>query len=241
MKTKKILSVIMAVAAVFSCSFSAFASGIEADYEIKAGETIEVSVPAFDGETFTYVKFVPEKSGAYMLSSDSKNSDPACELLDSDGEILNYNDDLCFEENFNFELIFSFTAGETYWFSLHEFASDADASWSITLKEATHTAADGSEHSVEYKEWKDSACNEAGYTEGLYCPICEETVYGCEEIPASHTDWDFDGICDDCLTEFCSCICHSKNPVVRMIWNIISFFRAVFGNFHICECIIDMI
>lgn len=229
----------MAVLIAVSCSATAFADEIEADYEIKVGETIAVSVPDFDGETFTYVKFVPEKSGAYVLSSDSENSDPACDLLNSDGELINYNDDVCpDEENFNFVLIYSFTAGETYWFSLHDFTSDVDASWSITLKEAIHTAADGSEHSVEYKEWKDSTCTEAGYNEGLYCPECEEVVYGCEEIPAHHTDWDFDGVCDDCQLELCTCICHSRNIFVRMIWNIISFFKAVFGNYHFCECII---
>lgn len=235
MKIKKALSIILvAVITMMSCVVSSYALNFEADYEIQTGETITVSAPMYDGENYAFVKFVPQKSGTYSLKSESKYTDPVCDLLDNSGEYLYYSDDSYDGENYNFTMIYAFEAGETYWFALADY--EEAASWSISLEVATHTTANGSIHAVEYIDYLEPTCTEEGYTEGLYCAECEKYVYGHEELEPCHIDWDFDGVCDECLTDFCSCTCHSDSLIMRIIWTVINLFHRIIGLVHFCEC-----
>lgn len=113
MKTKKLLSVILTVVMLLS-AVSVCASAINADYEIKYGETITVKASAEDSEDPAYVKFVPEKDGKYMLKSESDDIDPYCSLISGDNENqLEWADD---ENGADFILVYEFEAGTTYYF-----------------------------------------------------------------------------------------------------------------------------
>lgn len=120
MKIKKILALVLSVAWLVT-AMSVSASAIEADYEIECGEKITVSVPA---QGCAYISFVPEKSGAYRLKSDSEECDPVCELYDSTlKEKLAKNDD----DNIyvDFLVKYEFVAGETYYFVVYDYSGIA--------------------------------------------------------------------------------------------------------------------
>ena len=72
-------------------------------------------------------------------------------------------------------------------------------SYDVMLTKAVHTADDGSEHDVEYHDWYYGTCQEITYTEGIYCPECDEYIEGhLEDGYGYHEDWDYDGMCDYC-------------------------------------------
>ncbi len=169
--------------------------------DIADGDELEHDDAAFNNESGWY-RFVPEESGAFCLESFTDPDDvgdAVCELYGANGEWLHVNDDQ--DESYDFRLIYNFEAGETYYFEVSSYYEDAV--FTIKLNRATHTADDGSEHYVEYVAETESNCIEHGYTEGLYCPDCDEYVWGHEEKELSliHNDFDWDDICDDCGEE----------------------------------------
>ena len=99
----------------------------------------------------------------------------------------------------DFDLIYYLEAGESYYFDIHN--CFGAGTFKVTLTRMVHSAADGSEHDLEYVEGTDSNCTEHGYTDGFYCPTCEKYISGHEKMPLDaeyHIDDDWDDICDLC-------------------------------------------
>ncbi len=209
--------------------------------DIADGDELEHDDAAFNNEAGWY-RFVPEESGVFFLESftdPDEAGDSVCMLYDENGKWLHVNDD--HDESFDFKLIFNFEAGETYYFEVRSYYEDAV--FTLKLNRATHTADDGSEHNVEFVAETESNCIEHGYTEGLYCPDCDEYVWGHEEKELSliHNDFDWDDICDDCGEEIvydeepddgtADNLCdHCGKSHDNIIYRIFCFFTQFFLN-----------
>lgn len=138
MKFKKLLSIILAALMLMS-AVSASATAINANHEIKYGETITVTAKPESADDPVYVKFVPEKDGNYILKSESDGIDPYCRLVSADGEDeLVWADD---ENGSDFMLKYEFEAGTTYYFILYVYGEDAQE-YKITLV-CGHAYSDG--------------------------------------------------------------------------------------------------
>ncbi len=211
--------------------------------EVFNGEDFSVGdEKEFYAENFgdqVYFRFIPDESGIYIFESvsDSDSSDPSCILYDSYFEQLKTSDDV---NGYDFFLICDLEAGETYYFEVFNFIKDEMCT--LKLSRAVHTADDGSEHELEIVEEIDSTCIEHGFTEGLYCPDCEEYTWGHEEKELAdwHNDYDGDDICDDCgepiVYEDCCHICHSDNWFLRFIWTVVNFFFSLIDIQQYCDC-----
>ena len=209
--------------------------------DLKDGDEFEYEDA--DGSGVMWLRFVPEKSGVYVLESvsDSEMTDPACTLYDAEGETLNMSDDVY---GLNFCMLFEYTAGETYYIELVDYLGEDG--YSVSFSRAVHIGDDGSEHEVEYSEETDSDCMTHGYTEGVYCPVCDEYVQGHEEkeLDWYHPDENEDEICDLCGAEIdysdifpeCPCICHSDHWFWSRIWKIVNFFNSLIGRMPVCIC-----
>lgn len=168
--------------------------------DLADGDELEYDAAEHNNESAWY-RFIPEESGVYCFESFSEieASDPKCCVYDADGNIIKINDDINTEKViYDFKLIYDFEAGTTYYFEVYNLYEDGKNG--LKFSRATHTADDGSVHDLELIEETESTCIEHGYTEGLYCPDCDEYFYGHEEIELSeyHPDYDWDDICDDC-------------------------------------------
>ncbi len=205
--------------------------------EINAGETVSFS-PSYVDEGETIFRFIPEKSGVYSLRSDCGEFDPCVTLYDAYGQMLNYADD---GEDYNFVLYYQFEVGEKYYFAVSDY--NENATIKITLAEEMHNAENGEVHEIEYRPFIEPDCINVGYNEGLYCPVCDEIIFGCEEIAPVlyHFDADGDDVCDVCGAEIeyfadCPHICHSANWFISTLWRIINFFNSIFGINEYCFC-----
>lgn len=167
--------------------------------DIKAGDELNISVSDEDS-SYVLLRFIPDESGTYLMKSVDAQTDPYCDLYDSYGEWVSGNDDSSLEAvGYNFTFAYHFEAGETYYFYLSDFEDIAE--YKIVFDKATHEAEDGI-HNLEYTEEVHGSCIEPYYTEGLYCPVCDEYIYGHEEyIDYSHVDDDWDSVCDVCGAE----------------------------------------
>ncbi len=205
--------------------------------DISAGDKLDFNSSGLDG--FAYFRFVPDESGVYIFESVSQDdsSDPVCVLYDSELNELDTYDDT---NGFDFFFGYDFEAGETYYFAVLNNAENAVCE--LNLRRAVHTADDGAVHDLIVTEETSSTCVEHGYTAGLYCPECDEYIWGHEEMELLdwHWDSDGDGMCDDCGAEIfyeeCPHFCHSENAFVRFIWRIVRFFSKLFGLNPVCEC-----
>ncbi len=205
--------------------------------DINTGDEHELKAESYD--EISWFRFVPEISGTYSFKSVSGNPeiDPDCCLYDATGEWITDSYD---ENGMNFDLVYYFEAGETYYFDVHN--NYGEGTFKVILSYLTHTADDGSEHDVEFVEGTYSNCTENGYSDGLYCSICDKFVSGHEELPLDeyyHIDEDFNETCDLCGKENiydCECICHSDHWFLSMIWKIATFFHKIFNVFPVCEC-----
>ncbi len=206
--------------------------------DINDGDEFELENAA-ETEIFWF-RFAPEVSGFYSFKSVSENADPDCILYDADGEWVFYSNDV---NGSDFDLIYCFEAGETYYFDAHNCYSEG--TFTVSVNRIIHTSDNGTEHTdFDYVEGTYSNCTEHGYTNGLYCNECEKFVYGHEELPLDegyHVDDNFDETCDLCgkeniWKEECEHICHSDNRFLKFIWTIGNFFHRLFGILPVCEC-----
>ncbi len=101
----------------------------DCDYEIKCGETLEVSVNGPE----KIVKFVPRKSALYKLKANSDELDTYCYLYSSTSgeECLASADDS--GESTDFVIEYDFEEGETYYFHVGVF-SDQEQKFEIYLE-----------------------------------------------------------------------------------------------------------
>ncbi|MBQ4604615.1 MAG: hypothetical protein IJB16_08435, partial [Clostridia bacterium] len=188
-----------------------------------------------------WFRFTPEVSGYYSFKSVSENADPDCSLYYADGEWLADSYDV---NGLDFDLVYYFEAGETYYFDTHNCYTVG--AFSVNLNRIIHTSDNGTEHTdFELVEGSYSNCTEHGYTNGLYCNECKEFVYGHEELPLDegyHIDENIDEICDLCgkeniwAEEECEHICHSDHWFWSMVWRIGNFFHKIFNILPECEC-----
>ena len=112
----------------FSASFDV--EIIENTYDIiTCGNGLNVYVS--DGE-LSYIKFVPEVSGFYVLSSLS-DSDTIAYLYDSNMEELSSNDDG--GEGYNFKLLYYLEAGREYYFGVRFYNSESSGPIYVELSE----------------------------------------------------------------------------------------------------------
>ena len=210
--------------------------------DISDGDEYEIDGEALEaGDSIVWFRFTPEVSGIYELKSAtaSEEIDPDCNLYDADGEHLKSSYD---DNGLNFDLLYTYTAGETYYFEVYRYMGDGG--FGIDLNRVTHIGDDGAEHEVELVEGTYSNCTEHGYTDGVYCLECEEYISGHEELPLeenSHVDEDWDDVCDLCGKEDiyggdCGHICHSENFFLQIIWKIINFFNKLFKLSPFCDC-----
>ena len=202
--------------------------------DINDGDEFELENKA-DFEIFWF-RFTPVVSGYYSFKSVSENADPDCSLYDAEGEWIVDSFD---ENGLNFDLIYYFEAGETYYFDAHNCYTEG--AFNVALDRMSHTSDDGSEHEVEFVEGTYSNCTEHGYTDGLYCSECGKYTYGHEELPLDegyHPDDDWDTVCDLCGKENiydCEHICH-KGGIIGFFWNIVNFFNKLFNINLFCDC-----
>jgi hypothetical protein len=203
------------------------------------GDEYEIVTPSDDTYWF---RFVPETSGMYSFKSVSGGNwtDPDCFLYNANGEWITDSFDV---NDMDFDLIYYFEAGETYYFDVYD--NYGEATYKVVLNRIIHSADDGSEHTdIEIVEGTDSNCTEHGYTDGLYCNECEKYVYGHEELPLDeeyHIDDDENDVCDLCGkedfgAEECEHMCHSDNWFMKIIWNIANLFNRIFRLSPECEC-----
>ena len=184
-----------------------------------------------------WFRFVADKSGYFLLGSDSadEESDPECILYDSNGEPVAENYD---SDGLDFRLYAHLEEGETYFYEVYPYGDSL--SGEISFSYLVHTADDGSVHPVDYVEAVYATCSDVGYSDGLFCPECDEYVSGHEELELdayNHTDENLDFVCDDCgEVIFCTHICHSPIPFIQFIWRIVNFFCALFRINPVCAC-----
>ena len=206
--------------------------------EIADGDDFDVVTES--GSDSVWFRFVPEESGLYSFKSAFGEKDPDCELFDAEGEWLAYSYDV---NNMDFDLIYYFEAGETYY--IETYNCQGSGTFSVYLNRVKHVADDGSEHAdIKFVEGTFSNCTEPGYTDGLYCNECEKFISGNEEKELDkdyHIDENSDETCDLCGKENiwdndCGHICHSENFFLNFIWRIINFFNKLFGLSPDCKC-----
>lgn len=100
---------------------------VEYDYEIRYGETLTVTV---SGEDSAIVKFVPEKSGKYLLEAESDELDTYCNLYETNlDEVIVSADD---ENGMDFVLEHEFKKGARYYFEVNTY-SEGENEFRITL------------------------------------------------------------------------------------------------------------
>lgn len=185
-----------------------------------------------------WFRFIPEKTGLYLLESASADeaSDPEAELYNAEGEWLDGDYD---SVGMDFALYHILEAEETYYYNVYPYYCEPDTD--IKFNRVTHTTDDGAVHTdIAFEEETWSNCTEHGYTEGVYCNTCEEFISGHEQLELDkewHIDDDGDDVCDLCGDDFgCKHICHSDNWFLKIIWAIINFFNSLYDMGMECEC-----
>lgn len=102
-------------------------------YEIKYGESLEITVAPESEGTPVYVKFVPEITSNYILKSEAEGVDTGCFAYNSLLEEVSgeYRDDT--EEGYDFRFEGKFEAGSIYYLNILTY-SDKTETFSITLE-----------------------------------------------------------------------------------------------------------
>ncbi|MBR6567449.1 MAG: hypothetical protein IKK60_02235, partial [Clostridia bacterium] len=81
-------------------------------------------------------------------------------------------------------------------------------------------------------------CENRGYTK-YDCKRCTETFIGDLVDAKGHLDSDGNGLCDDCAADMigsCSCLCHSTNWFLKIIYKIVCFIWKLFKISPVCGC-----
>lgn len=183
---KKILSLLLVLILAFSMTLPAFA---EYDYltTIEEGEVYSL-LKSDEFDTYETVKFIPEQSGNYVVSS----HDAAVFCVPSiagaypEGEIETGTMD--------FKYIFNFEAGTVYILTVYSFGEYVDSIKISIVKSCDHL------NETEHAQI-DPTCTEDGKTEGVSCADCGEWLVEPETIMKRHTDENGDRICDVCSLE----------------------------------------
>ncbi len=134
---KKLLSIILSV--LMLVSMISVSAGAANANEIRYGETVTVKASSQP----KYLKFVPEKSGKYVLRSLAEHVDPYCKLFVEDSQEAVADNDDCGHDDYNFALEYDFEAGKAYYFYYHVYVVlDEETEFEVVL-ECGHTYEDG--------------------------------------------------------------------------------------------------
>ncbi len=225
--------------------------------EIKDGDVVPVTL----GTRYTWFKFEPTESAAYLLTSDNtddtsnitQSADPTVVIYDKTGDALIASNDNISEENKNFALPFYFEKGERYYIGVKDNNVLSD-NWTLSFNAVTShtvtvTGEDGTvttaTHTLVYLSEKESNCKEEGHSAAVYCPTCKEYLVGDVYAKAeSCKDDNNDNNCDWCGVVIvvdttpveCGCRCHSSDFFQKIIWSIVNAFNKLFRLDPECDC-----
>ena len=139
---KRMITFTVAGAVIIQSSFAGFAP-YERTYANDVNELEEksqviqvddtVSVTVSSEEPYAYFSFTPEETNEYFFYS-TGDCDTYCDLYDSDGETISYNDDGGEGNNFRLNVVLS--EGTTYYFGARQYYSGAEADFSVTLEKS---------------------------------------------------------------------------------------------------------
>ncbi|MBO5332867.1 MAG: hypothetical protein J6B37_01995 [Clostridia bacterium] len=140
----------------------------------------EIKVGTYTITKEEYVKFVPDVSGRFIISSVS-DTDPMVTLYDCNMEELAQEDDSYYRENdYDFYSVYEYTAGETYYFKFFDHEGGYNYTVYLLAPCTEHTG--GTQTCKGYKcdvcgEWYGEAGDHDLSTEqtckGYYCDFCE--------------------------------------------------------------------
>ena len=144
--------------------------------------------------TETYLKFIPNCTGTYVLES-SSISDMAASFYDVDGVLLGTDDNGKDKENFR--LTADLTGGVTYYFGVKLTNPNA---WGEGWVELTCSGTECEHENGVYSAGKSATCHSDGYTPGYWCDDCDCWYVGHDRIDGGHLDTkeDTDDLCDRC-------------------------------------------
>ncbi len=227
-----------------------------AGIDVDGGETVDM----ISTKDYFWLKFEPTETYAYLLKSDNtddaatpnKPADPAVVIVDATGDnILALADDISKDDK-NFALAYLFEENERYFIGIYDNNDDSD-NWTFTMeKVTTHTVEvtgeDGTvttvEHELTFKP-EAPATHTDGHAAGIWCDECDKYLVGGETYKATIKDCvdeDADDVCDICgksmteIVEECTHMCHSDNPIIQFIWQIVKFFNSFAGTNSHCVC-----
>ena len=106
-------------------------SGVTA---LELDKTYAVDITADKKEQ--WFSFKPQKTGKYGLYShgaDDESIDPIVDIYDNNGNKIKTEDDC--DDNYDFKLVYTLSAGNTYYFCTRLYDSDSKASYSVTIQE----------------------------------------------------------------------------------------------------------
>ncbi len=228
-----------------------------AGIEIDGGDSVNM----ISTKDYFWLKFEPTETDVYLLKSDNtdnattpnKSADPAVVIVDATGdEILAIADDISKDDK-NFVLPFMFEENERYFIGIYDNNDNSD-NWTFTMdKVTTHTVEvtgeDGAVSTVEHElvfKPETPATHTDGHSAGLWCDECDKYIVGGETYKAiakDCVDENADDICDICgesmveiVEEECTHMCHSNNPIIQFIWQIINYFNSLIGMNSNCTC-----
>lgn len=201
------------------------------------------SITMFSKNDYFWLKFEPEETAPYLLTSDNTDNpatenvaaDPGVIVVDETGDIVLASDDDISEENYNFALPFMFEKGEKYYIGIYDNNEDAD-NWTFTINKATHHTVEMEEtvenedgttttttttvaHELTFIPEQESTCEVAGHSNALYCATCDKYLAGNHNYDVEEVciDEDADNKCDWCgesLVEEEPCECRCHSESI---------------------------
>jgi hypothetical protein len=130
-------------------------------------------------DVYTYIKFVPEKTGWYIFSSESEGLTPYIMLLNSDRGFLEDAYDNASEDNHDFILSCPLIEGETYYLSLQLDGKGGDLKLFIKEHEHAGTAQNClgylcDECGKYFGEKAEHTLEETPTCQGQLCTVCDQ-------------------------------------------------------------------
>ena len=68
------------------------------------------------------------------------------------------------------------------------------------------------------------------------CAVCGYTETKAVPKRDSHKDDNHDGYCDECGTQFCTCLCHNDKWYGKLLYYFVKIWWQYFGIKEKCEC-----
>lgn len=141
--------------------------------ELKVNQSIDVETK---GEQWCFYAITPKATGTYTFYSEGDH-DPEANLIDSEGYVLEYNDDGNEDDGVNFRINRQLTGGQKYFLAVKSL-NDSVITIKVSAICAAHTK-------TEVRNAKAATCTEDGYTGDKCCVNCGEIVEAGNVIKAT--------------------------------------------------------